>query len=106
MENYAVKIYENDQERYESTIQSENIHEYETTLYYRDVEQYKIHVLTTDIHESLWDIISDIVSLNDPRDTMSASNVDLSCALYDSAEFDETGFSAIVGDIMIISKKE
>ena len=82
MQKYAVKIYENDHERYESTIQSENI------------------------HDDLWDIISDAIWAAYPRDTMSASNVDLSRALYDSAEFDETGFSAIVGDIMIISKKE
>ena len=85
---------------------TEQMEKYETTLYYRDVEQYKMHVRTTDIHDDLWDIISDIVSSNNPRDTMSASDLDLSFALYDSAEFDETGFSAIVGDIMIICKKE
>ena len=37
MQKYTVKIYENDQERYESTIQSENI------------------------HDDLWDIISDAI---------------------------------------------
>ena len=79
---------------------------YAVKIYEADIEKYSTEITTEDIHESLWDIISDIVSSNNPRDTMSASNVDLSCALYDSAEFDETGFSAIVGDIMIISKKE
>ena len=79
---------------------------YTVKIYEADIEKYSTEITTEDIHESLWDIISDIVSSNNPRDTMSASNVDLSCALYDSAEFDETGFSAIAGDIMIISKKE
>ena len=73
MENYAVKIYENDQERYESTIQSENN------------------------HDDLWDIISDAIWAAYPRDQMSTPNsVDIDRA-YDNAEFDEIGFTAYFG---------
>ena len=39
MQNYTVKIYE------------------------ADVEKYSTEITTEDIHESLWDIISDIVSV-------------------------------------------
>ena len=73
MENYSVKIYEADVERYESTIQSENI------------------------HDDLWDIISDAITAYNPRDQMSTPNsVDIDRA-YDNAEFDETGFTAYFG---------
>ncbi len=69
MKNYVVKIYENDKERYESTIQCENIHDY------------------------LWDIISDAiwaVYMSEPHDATIRK-------AYDGAEFDETGFTAYFG---------
>ncbi len=71
---YAVKIYENDQERYESTIQSENI------------------------HDDLWDIIGDAIWAAYPtRDYMSEPHYATIRKAYDSAEFDETGFTAYFG---------
>ena len=73
MENYAVKIYENDQERYESTIQSENI------------------------HDDLWDIISDAIWAAYPTDNMSEPHDATIRKAYDGAEFDETGFTAYFG---------
>ena len=74
MQNYAVKIYENDQERYESTIQSENI------------------------HDDLWDIISDAIWAAYPTtDNMSEPHDATIRKAYDGAEFDETGFTAYFG---------
>ena len=73
MENYSVKIYENDQERYESTIQSENI------------------------HDDLWDIISDAIWAAYPEDRMSEPNAVTIREAYDGAEYDETGFTAYFG---------
>ena len=73
MQKYAVKIYENDHERYESTIQSENI------------------------HDDLWDIISDAIWAAYPTDNMSEPHDATIRKAYDGAEFDETGFSAYFG---------
>ncbi len=69
MENYVVKIYENDQERYESTIQSENI------------------------HDDLWDIIGDAMWAAYMGMPLFATFR----KAYDGAEFDETGFTAYFG---------
>ena len=73
MHEYTVKIYENDQERYESTIQSENI------------------------HDDIWDIISDAIWAAYPKDNMSEPHDATIRKAYDSAEFDETGFTACFG---------
>jgi hypothetical protein len=73
MENYSVKIYEADVEKYESTIQSENI------------------------HDDIWDIISDAIWAAHPRDNMSEPNAVTIRKAYDSAEFDEFGFTACFG---------
>lgn len=73
MQKYAVKIYENDQERYESTIQSENI------------------------HDDIWDIISDAIWAAYPKDNMSEPHDATIRKAYDGAEFDETGFTAYFG---------
>ena len=73
MHEYTVKIYENDQERYESTIQSENI------------------------HDDIWDIISDAIWAAYPKDNMSEPHDATIRKAYDGAEFDETGFTAYFG---------
>ena len=73
MENYSVKIYEADVERYESTIQSENI------------------------HDDLWDIISDAIWAAYPEDRTSEPNAVTIRKAYDGAEFDEIGFTACFG---------
>ena len=73
MHEYTVKIYENDQERYESTIQSENI------------------------HDDLWDIISDAIWAAYPEDRTSEPNAVTIRKAYDGAEFDEIGFTACFG---------
>ena len=73
MENYSVKIYEADVEKYESTIQSENI------------------------HDDLWDIISDAIWAAYPEDRTSEPNAVTIRTAYDGAEFDEIGFTACFG---------
>ena len=73
MENYSVKIYEADVEKYESTIQSENI------------------------HDDLWDIISDAIWAAYPGDRTSEPNAVTIRKAYDGAEFDEIGFTACFG---------
>ena len=73
MENYSVKIYEADVEKYESTIQSENI------------------------HDDLWDIISDAIWAAYPEDRTSEPNAVTIRKAYDGAEFDEIGFTACFG---------
>ena len=73
MQNYTVKIYERDEERYESTIQSENI------------------------HDDMWDIISDAIWAAYPKDNMSEPHDVTIRKAYDSAEFEETGFMAYFG---------
>ena len=73
MQKYAVKIYEADVERYESTIQSENI------------------------HDDLWDIISDAIWAAYPEDRTSEPNAVTIRKAYDGAEFDEIGFTACFG---------
>ena len=73
MHEYTVKIYENDQERYESTIQSENI------------------------HDDIWDIISDAIWAAYPEDRTSEPNAVTIRKAYDGAEFDEIGFTACFG---------
>ena len=73
MQKYTVRIYENDHERYESTIQSENI------------------------HDDIWDIISDAIWAAYPKDNMSEPHDATIRKAYDGAEFDETGFTAYFG---------
>jgi hypothetical protein len=69
---YTVKIYECDVEKYESTVEVE------------------------DIHDDLWDIISDAITAAYPKDNMSEPNA-ATIQAYDDAEFDETGFTAYFG---------
>ena len=79
---------------------------YRIQYYVRDVEKHQSRVQPDDLRESLWDIISDAVDTENPRDQMSMSNADFARALYDAAEFDEHGFCAIVGDVMITANEE
>lgn len=72
MTAYYIKIYECDRERYETTVQTENI------------------------HDDIWDIISDAIWAAYP-DTMSEPHAVTIQKAYDSAEFDETGFTAYFG---------
>ncbi len=78
---------------------------YTIKCYVRDVENYSNDIMTEDIHENLWDIITDVVIATNPNDTMSTSNRDFSKMLYDNAEFDTDGFCAIVGDTRITATR-
>jgi hypothetical protein len=79
---------------------------YRIQYFARDVEKYSARVQTDDIHDEVWDIISDAVEAVNPRDQMSVPNVDFSRALCDRVEFDEFGFCTIVDDVMITANKE
>ncbi len=70
---------------------------YAVKIYERDVEKYESAVETTDIHDDLWDIISDAITAAYPKDNMSMQNRVTIQKAYDSAEFDETGFTAYFG---------
>ncbi|MCK9592865.1 MAG: hypothetical protein M0Q91_12750 [Methanoregula sp.] len=74
---------------------------YEAKYYLRDVEKCQISGEVEDISEALWDIISDLVEAENPRDQLSTSNTDFSRNLYDIGEWDETGFCACIDDVMI-----
>jgi hypothetical protein len=70
---------------------------YTVKIYERDVEKYETAIQTEDIHDDLWDIISDAIIAAYPKDNMSEPNAATTIKAYDSAEFDETGFTAYFG---------
>ena len=66
-------------------------------IYEQDVEKYATEITSEDIHDDIYDIISDAITAYNPRDQMSTPNsVDIDRAYY-NAEFDETGFTAYFG---------
>ena len=70
---------------------------YSVKIYEADIEKYSTEITTEDIHDSIYDIISDAIWAAYPTDNMSTPNsVDIDRA-YDNAEFDETGFTAYFG---------
>jgi len=70
---------------------------YKIGVYEKDVEKYSTRCSVKDIHDEIWDIISDAIWAAYPRDNMSEPhNVTIRKA-YDSAEFDEKGFTAYFG---------
>ncbi len=74
MKNYAVKIYEADKEKYSTEITTE------------------------DLHDSIYDIISDAIWAAYPTDNMSEPHDATIWKAFDDAEFDEkTGFTAYFG---------
>jgi hypothetical protein len=70
---------------------------YEVKIYEADVPRYESIVETEDIHDDIWDIISDAITAAYPKDIMSESNEVTIRKAYDGAEFDETGFTAYFG---------
>ncbi len=78
---------------------------YAVKYYIKDVEKYSTEVQTDDIHQDVWDIISDAVTATNPDNAMSTSNMDFSRGLYDAVEFDENGFCTFAGDVMITATK-
>ena len=70
---------------------------YTVKIYEADIEKYSTEITTEDIHDDIYDIISDAITAYNPRDQMSTPNsVDIDRA-YDNAELDETGFTAYFG---------
>ena len=70
---------------------------YTVKIYEADIEKYATEITSEDIHDDVYDIISDAITAYNPRDQMSTPNsVDIDRA-YDNAEFDETGFTAYFG---------
>jgi len=70
---------------------------YTVKIYERDVEKYETTVDVEDIHDSIWDIISDAITAAYPKDNMSEPNEVTIRKAYGGAEFDETGFTAYFG---------
>lgn len=70
---------------------------YTVRIYEADVEKYESTVEVEDIHDDIWDVISDAITAAYPRDNMSESNDVTAGKAYDDAEFDETGFTAYFG---------
>jgi hypothetical protein len=70
---------------------------YAIRIYESDVEKYSTEISTEDIHDDLWDIISDAITAAYPDDRMSEPNEVTSRKAYESAEFDETGFAGYFG---------
>ena len=77
---------------------------YEITYYFRDTEKAKVEFETYDLHDDVWDALYAVVSEANPRDTMSQSNTDFVNNLTDLT-WDETGFTACNGDVMIIAER-
>jgi hypothetical protein len=77
---------------------------YEITYYNRDVEKAKVEFETPDIHEDVWDALYAVVSAANPRDKMSKTNTNFVNDI-DDLTWDETGFTACSGDIMIIAHR-
>ena len=70
---------------------------YTVTIYEADIEKYSTEITTEDIHDSIYDIISDAIWAAYPTDDMSEPNDVTIRKAYDDAEFDETGFTAYFG---------
>jgi hypothetical protein len=70
---------------------------YEVKIYEADVLIYESIVETDDIHDDIWDMISDAIWAAYPTDNMSEPHDVTIQKAYDDAEFDETGFTAYFG---------
>jgi hypothetical protein len=79
---------------------------YTIRYYVKDVEKYNTTVTTENIHDDVWDIISDVVAAVCPKDNMQTPNQVYATRMYDSVEFDETGFSAADDGTMITATRE
>ena len=70
---------------------------YAVKIYERDDLKYQTEITSEDIHEDMWDIISDAITAAYPDDNMSTprdAHIDMA---YESAEFDECGFFGYFG---------
>ena len=76
---------------------------YSVKIYDADVEKYSTEITTEDLHDDIYDIISDAIWAAYPTDTMIFTSMNADRLLtsvrkaYDGAEFDETGFTAYFG---------
>lgn len=77
---------------------------YELVYYLRDDEKCKIEFETDDLHDDEWNALYAVVSAANPDDRMSKSNHDFVNDLSDLT-WDEYGFTACSGDIMITAKR-
>ena len=70
---------------------------YVVKIYEADIEKYSTEITTEDIHDSIYDIISDAIWAAYPKDNMSEPHDVTIRKAYDGAEYDETGFTACFG---------
>ena len=71
---------------------------YAVKIYEAGKEKYSTEITTEDIHDSIYDIISDAIWAAYPTtDNMGEPHDATIRKAYDGAEFDETGFSAYFG---------
>jgi hypothetical protein len=81
-----------------------HLKKYEVTYYDRDVEKANVEFETPNIHEDVWDALYAAVSAANPRDNMSKTNANFVNDI-DYLTWDETGFTAFSGNIMIIAHR-
>ena len=90
---------------YVYVVKMEALKKYEITMYTKDIETAKVEFETEDIHDDIWDALFSIVSAANPKDKMSTSNHDFVNNGFDDLTFDETGFTAIEGDTMVVARR-
>jgi len=78
---------------------------YEVVYYSRDEEKARISFETEDVHEDAWDMLYSVICETNPRDSMQTSNKDFADKMSEDFTWDERGFVACCGDVMITARR-